>query len=136
MQMPRVMRRINRDFTNRVMGPIAAYAPPMAVVHHVGRKSGRPYRTPVLAFSLERGILTPLPYGTDTDWVLNLLAAGGGELEVFGSRQEVENPRVIDAEAALELVPGILGPLLRLLGLPGFVLLDRGEPDGDGPAPR
>lgn len=129
--MPRVMRRINRDFTNRVMRPVAAHVPPMAVVHHVGRKSGRAYRTPVLAFSLEGGVLTPLPYGTDTDWVLNLLAAGGGELEVFGSRREVVNPRVIDAEAALELVPEILGPLLRLLDLPGFVLLDRVGPDGD-----
>jgi deazaflavin-dependent oxidoreductase (nitroreductase family) len=127
-QMPRAMRRINRDFTNRVMGPIAAFAPPMAVVHHVGRKSGRAYRTPVLAFSIESGILAPLPYGTDTDWVLNLVAAGEGELEVFGRRQAVENPRVVDAGAARELVPDLLGPLLRLLDLPGFLLLDRVEP--------
>jgi len=127
MQMPRAMRRINRDFTNRVMGPLAAWLPPMAVVHHVGRKSGRAYRTPVLAFPVERGILTPLPYGTDTDWLLNLMAAGGGELEVFGSRREVENPRVIDAEAARALVPEILGPLLGLLDLPGFALLDRAD---------
>ena len=120
-QMPRVMRRINRDLTNRLMTPIAAYAPRMAVVRHVGRKSGRAYRTPVLAFPLEHGILTPLPYGTDTDWVLNLLAAGGAELEVFGRRQP------LDAEAAMELVPASLGPLLRLLDLPGFMLLDRVE---------
>ena len=129
--MPRIMRRINRDFTNRVMRPVAAHLPPMAVVRHVGRKSGRVHRTPVLAFPLEGGILTPLPYGTDTDWVLNLVAAGGGELEVSGRRQEVANPRVIDADAALELVPGMVGPLIRLLDLPGFVLLDRVEPDGD-----
>jgi deazaflavin-dependent oxidoreductase (nitroreductase family) len=97
----------------------------------VGRKSGRAYRTPVLAFSLESGILTPLPYGTDTDWVLNLLAAGEGELEIFGRRQTVANPRVVDAEAALELVPDLLGPLLRGLDLPGFLLLDRVAPRGD-----
>jgi len=131
MQMPRVMRRINRDFTNRWMGPIAAHLPPLAIVHHVGRKSGRAYRTPVLAFSLESGILTPLPYGTDTDWVLNLRTAGQAELEIFGARQPVENPRVIDAEAALELVPELVVPLLRLLDLPGFVLLDRVEATGD-----
>lgn len=131
MQMPRVMRRINRDFTNRLMGPVATYVPPMAVVHHVGRKSGRAHRTPVLAFPLDRGILTPLPYGTDTDGVLNLLAAGHAELEVSGSRREVENPRVIGTEAALDLVPGVLGPLVRLLDLPGFVLLDRVAREGD-----
>jgi deazaflavin-dependent oxidoreductase (nitroreductase family) len=123
--MPRLLRRINRDFTNRVMGPVAAYLPPLAVVHHEGRKSGRAYRTPVLAFPLAAGILTPLPYGTDTDWVLNVVAAGGAELEVFGSRQRVEHPRVVDTEAALELVPESLRPLLRLLELPGFLLFDR-----------
>lgn len=130
-QMPRAMRRINRDFTNRLMGPVAAHLPPLAIVHHVGRKSGRAYRTPVLAFFLESGVLTPLPYGTDTDWVQNLLAAGEAELEVFGAREQVENPRVIDVEAAVELVPALLGPLLRLLDLPGFVLLDRVEPARD-----
>jgi deazaflavin-dependent oxidoreductase (nitroreductase family) len=110
------------------MGPVAAFVPPLAVVHHVGRKSGHDHRTPVLAFSLASGILTPLPYGTDTDWVLNLLAAGGGELEAFGRRVAVENPRVIDAEAATELVPDVFGPVLRVLDLPGFLLLDRAEP--------
>lgn len=109
------------------MGPVAVYLPPMAVVHHVGRKSGRRYHTPVLAFSLGEGTLTPLPYGTDTDWLLNLRAAGTGELEILGRRQRVENPRVIGTDAALDLVPGLLGPLLRGLDLPGFVLLDRVE---------
>jgi deazaflavin-dependent oxidoreductase (nitroreductase family) len=121
------MRQVNRAFTNRLMGPVAPFVPPLAIVHHVGRKSGRDHRTPVLAFSLESGILTPLPYGTDTDWVLNLLAAGGGEVEAFGRRVAVENPRVIDAAEAMELVPDVFGPLLRLLDLPGFCLLDRAE---------
>ena len=119
------MRRINRDFTNRVMGPLAAYARPLAVVHHVGRKSGRSYRTPVVAFPLDGSYLTPLPYGTDTDWALNLLAAGGGELELLGTLQRVENPRIIDARTAQQLVPAAVGPLIRALDLPGFLLLDR-----------
>lgn len=125
MQMPRAMRRINRNFTNRVMRPIAAYARPMAVVHHIGRNSGRAYRTPVLAFPLGDGFLTPMPYGTDTDWARNLLAAGGGELELFGSRHRVTNPRVLDAREAEELVSEAARPILRALDLPGFLLLDR-----------
>jgi len=122
------MRRVNRDFTNLIMAPVAGFAPPLALVHHVGRKSGRRYRTPVLAFPLEDGTLTPLPYGTDTDWVLNLLAAGTGELETFGRRVTVENPRVLDFEEAMELVPAWLRPALRLLDLPGFLLVDRALP--------
>jgi deazaflavin-dependent oxidoreductase (nitroreductase family) len=121
------MRRINRRFTNRLMGPLAGYVPPLALVHHVGRKSGLRYRTPVLAFPVAGGTLTPLPYGIDTDWVLNLLAAGAGEIESGGRRTAVENPRVLDAEDAMDLVLEPLRPVLRLLNLPGFLLLDRAE---------
>lgn len=128
MQAPRFMRRVNRAFTNRLMGPVAGFVPPLARIHHEGRKSGRRYQTPVLAFPVEGGVLTPLPYGTDTDWVLNLLAAGGGKLEISGRRIHVENPRIVDAEQALELVPSALRPVLRLLNLPGFLLADRVEP--------
>ena len=136
MQAPRFLRRVNRAFTNRLMAPVAGFVPPLALVHHVGRKSGRPHRTPVLAFPVEGGTLTPLPYGTDTDWVLNLLAAGGGEIEVAGRRAAVENPRVADAKHALELVPELLRPLLRLLNLPGFLLLDRAERPARPPAKK
>ena len=127
MQAPRFMRSINREFTNRLVAPVAGFVPPLAVVHHVGRKTGRRHRTPVLAFPVEGGTLTPLPYGTDTDWLLNLLAAGGGEFESAGRRSAVENPRVVDAEEAMDLVPALLRPLLRLVSLPGFLLLDRAE---------
>jgi deazaflavin-dependent oxidoreductase (nitroreductase family) len=126
MQVPRFMRRVNRAFTNRLMAPLAGVLPPLAIVHHVGRKSGRSFRTPILAFPVAGGTLTPLPYGTDTDWVLNLLAAGGGEIVALGRRSEVENPRVVDAEEAADAVPEALKPLLRRLPLPGFLLLDRG----------
>jgi deazaflavin-dependent oxidoreductase (nitroreductase family) len=127
MQAPRFLRRVNRVFTNRLVAPLAGFVPPLALVHHVGRKTGRLYRSPVLAFPVEGGTLTPLPYGTDTDWLLNLLAAGAGELESAGRRAAVENPRVLDTEEAMELVPELLRPLLRLMGLPGFLALDRSE---------
>ena len=126
-QAPRFMRRVNRVFTNRLVAPFAGHVPPLALVHHVGRKTARRRRTPVLAFPVAGGTLTPLPYGTDTEWVLNLLAAGGGEIEAGGRRAAVDNPRVVDAEDAMDLVPELLRPLLRSLSLPGFLLLDRAE---------
>ncbi len=133
-QVPRFIRRVNRAFTNRLAAPLAGFLPPLALVHHVGRKTGRRHRTPVLAFPVEGGTLTPLPYGTDTDWLLNLLAAGGGELESAGRRAAVENPRVLDAEEAMQRVPGLLRGPLRLLSLPGFLVLDRAEGPARPPA--
>jgi hypothetical protein len=50
MNLPRFMRRMNRVFTNPLMRTVAWRVRPLAVVHHVGRKSGRPYRAPVVAF--------------------------------------------------------------------------------------
>jgi deazaflavin-dependent oxidoreductase (nitroreductase family) len=127
MQMPRIMRRINRAFTNPLMRPLAGRLPPIALIHHVGRKSGRGYATPVLAFSTAEGFATPLPYGTDTDWCLNFLEAGEGIVLASGQRTAVVNPRIVSADEALPLLPMVLRPGLRLLGLPGFLIVDRAK---------
>jgi deazaflavin-dependent oxidoreductase (nitroreductase family) len=124
MQVPRVMRRVNRAFTNRLMRPLAGRLPPLAIAHHVGRKSGRHYQTPVLAFPTPEGFVTPLPYGTDTDWCLNWVEAGEGVVEARGRRTALVNPRIVSADEALPLLPAILRPGLRLLGLPGFLVVD------------
>jgi deazaflavin-dependent oxidoreductase (nitroreductase family) len=125
MQVPRIMRRINRALTNPVMRTVAGTVPPLAIVHHLGRKSGNPYRTPVVAFPTDEGYVSPLPYGTDTDWCLNLLEAGGCTLERRGQKIRVSNPRIMDGEAVLPLLPALVRPGLRLANLPGYLLLDR-----------
>lgn len=129
MQVPRIMRRVNRAITNPLMRPLAGLVPPLANVHHVGRKSGKAYRTPVLALPVEKGIVTPLPYGTDMDWCQNVVAAGRYEIESLGRRVEFENPRIVDAETALPLLPFLLRPGLRLLALRGYLIADRVDAD-------
>jgi hypothetical protein len=50
-----VMERIaeyNRKVTNPLMRPWADWAPTLAAVEHVGRRSGNRYRTPVMVFDL------------------------------------------------------------------------------------
>jgi deazaflavin-dependent oxidoreductase (nitroreductase family) len=125
MQAPRIMRRINRAFTNPLVRTVAGALPPLAIVHHVGRKSGRRYRTPVLAFPTEEGYVTPLPYGTDTDWCLNVVDAGRCTLEARGRKVRVGNPRVVGTDAGVPLLPALMQPALRLAALPGYLLLDR-----------
>jgi deazaflavin-dependent oxidoreductase (nitroreductase family) len=119
------MRRINRAFTNPLMRPLAARLPPLALVHHVGRKSGRRYRTPVLAFPTDEGFVMPLPYGIDTDWCQNWMKAAEGAVETRGRRTAVANPRIVSADEALPLLPAILRPGLGLLALPGFLVVER-----------
>jgi hypothetical protein len=87
-----------------------------------GPGSGAPYNV----IPAEHGYVTPLPYGTDTDWCLNVLAAGECTLTTTGREATLTNPRIVDPDAALPLLPALLRPALRLLDLPGYLLLDRG----------
>ena len=105
MQNPRVIDAV-RGFNKRVLNPAMLrlaghrhwYA---ARLEHVGRRSGRAYSTPVVAQRVEEGFAIPLPYGTDVDWLRNLLAAGKAVLEVDGVRHAVSDPRVVDTAELL-----------------------------------
>jgi deazaflavin-dependent oxidoreductase (nitroreductase family) len=76
MPIPRWVARANRLVTNRLARPLAMRAPGFGVVVHVGRKSGRVYRTPVNVFPAPDGYTVALTYGADAEWVRNVVAAG------------------------------------------------------------
>jgi deazaflavin-dependent oxidoreductase (nitroreductase family) len=124
MHIPYFMRRVNRVVTNPLLGTIAWLVPPLAVVHHVGRKSRRRYRTPVVAFRTREGFVIPMTYGRDVDWGRNLVAAGGGELERMGKAFAIRNPRIVGNELARPHLPPVAGAALLAAHLPGFVLVD------------
>jgi deazaflavin-dependent oxidoreductase (nitroreductase family) len=124
MHLPYFLRRVNRVFTNPLLGTIAWIAPPLALVHHIGRRSGRRYRTPVVAFRSGKGFVIPLTYGRDVDWARNLRAGGGGELVQMGRRFKVRNPRIVDGARARSRLPALARPVLLAARLPGYVLLD------------
>jgi len=124
MHLPRFMRRVNRVFTNPLMGTFAWLVPPLAVVHHVGRKSGRTYRTPVVAFRSAEGFVVPMTYGRDVDWARNIVRARGCEIEQMASRYTLHNPRIVGFKAAEAHLPAVARPLLGAADFPGYVLLD------------
>src|SRR5439155_5642221 len=80
MPLPRAVARFNRSVTNVLTRRFAATLPGFAVVEHRGRRSGRPYRTPVNAFRRGDGYLFALTYGPGSDWVRKVLASGGFEM--------------------------------------------------------
>jgi len=136
MNLPRFMRRVNRVVTNPLMRTFAWLVPPLAVVHHVGRKSGRPYRTPVLAFPSAKAFAIPMTYGRDVDWARNLLAAHEGEIEQRGRRVALRSPRIVAFDAAETHLPATLRPVFRAMDLPGYFLLDRKGDEGKQAARR
>ncbi|MDQ4095004.1 MAG: nitroreductase family deazaflavin-dependent oxidoreductase [Actinomycetota bacterium] len=124
MPLPRGLARFNRRVSNRVLGPLADVTRPWAWVEHRGRRSGRIYRTPVWVWRTDGGYLIALTYGPRTEWLKNVLAAGGCTLEQRRKRVAARNPRVVDPAQALPHLPRPLRPILRTLGIRRWLLLD------------
>ncbi|GAA1851369.1 nitroreductase family deazaflavin-dependent oxidoreductase [Actinomadura bangladeshensis] len=93
--MPSWLPSFNKVVTNRIQGVYAPYLPPLAVIVHRGRRTGREYRTPVTAFRSGGRLIVGLPYGRDTDWVRNLLAEGRGGVERLGRLHRIAGPHVL-----------------------------------------
>ncbi|MFF3225003.1 nitroreductase family deazaflavin-dependent oxidoreductase [Nocardia suismassiliense] len=121
---PRWIARVNRVGLNRITRFIAPWAPGWAVVVHRGRKSGRTFRTPLWAFRRDDRYVIALTYGPESDWVRNVLAAGGCQLESRRRRYEVHNPRVYRDETAGDMPPFIRFMLRRVIKAPDFLSLD------------
>lgn len=97
----------------------AGWLPSFGILEHVGRRSGKPYRTPVNVFRTEvdgkPGVAILLTYGPDRDWLKNLTAAGGGRLRTRGKTVGVADPRVVSkAEAAAHVSRGVRRVFARL----------------------
>jgi deazaflavin-dependent oxidoreductase (nitroreductase family) len=75
------------------------------VLAHVGRSSGKTYRTPLDAHPVADGYMFILVYGSGSDWVQNILAAGSAILEIDGKRIDLEAPRIVGPEVAIDALP-------------------------------
>src|SRR5947199_3988378 len=91
----RWLAAFNLAVTNRISSRFAPRLPGFGIVTHVGRKSGRVYRTPVNVFRAPNGFLIALTYGRESEWVRNVLAAGGCELETRGVRCQLSAPTIM-----------------------------------------
>ncbi|WP_326567223.1 nitroreductase family deazaflavin-dependent oxidoreductase [Amycolatopsis rhabdoformis] len=125
MVLPERLAQFNRVVTNRVTGPFAGWLPGFGIVVHRGRRSGKEFRTPLNVFRSSNGFVVALTYGTDTDWVKNVLAAGQAELLTRGEKCHVTQPRLVHDESRRPMPPGVR-QFLGLVGVEDFLLLKRG----------
>jgi len=131
MAMSRRFARFNRMFGNRVAGPVFKRLPGFGAVHHRGRKSGREYETPVKIFRRGNSYVVTLPYGSKSDWVKNVLAAGGCELTASGHRIRLTNPE-LRSDSGQGMIPAPARIALSLLHATEYLVLAR----ADAPEPR
>ncbi len=123
MPLPQRLARFNCRVTNPIANRIAGRVPPLAIVVHTGRRSGTPYRTPVMAFRARDGdgFVIALTYGPETDWVRNVLAGGGCDLTRGGTTLRLADPRLIEVANPPEDLPRPVRWALRGLKVRTFL---------------
>ncbi|GAA3214767.1 nitroreductase family deazaflavin-dependent oxidoreductase [Actinocorallia longicatena] len=113
----RAIARLNKHIGNPIQRLWAPYLPYYALILHTGRKSGRTYRTPVMAFVQDGELVVMLNYGTESDWVRNIQAARTANVVHRGDRYRLADPRVLPADSPE------LPAKVRAAGTPGRSVL-------------
>lgn len=130
-------RRVGTDMMNRTINPwlqrrgfISGSHGELALIEHVGRKSGTIRQTPIHPMPIADGFRIIVPVGTRSEWARNVLAAGHCRLTIGDRRYELDDP-VLETPAA---VPDLPRPVRALFGWLGFRYLRLRTVDEDQPA--
>jgi deazaflavin-dependent oxidoreductase (nitroreductase family) len=104
-----------RKPVTRLFNPLskraAGFLPGFGILTHRGRRSGTEYRTPINVFRRGGEWVFVLTYGSDVDWVKNVLAAGGCGLRTNRGDIRLVDPRLVTDPS----LPGMPLPV-RLIG--------------------
>jgi deazaflavin-dependent oxidoreductase (nitroreductase family) len=99
--------------------------PAWAQLHHRGRKSGKEYVIPVAVIVGADAFVIGLPWGVQTNWVRNVMAAGGCTVRWKGADYQVTEPQLVDKAVALEAANPFQRAIIQRAGFPGFLRLKR-----------
>lgn len=126
----RIVKLLIRPMTKVLNPPIGKLAgrrhfPMVGQIHHVGRRSGKTYVTPV-GVGVDGDIaLIPLTFGNESDWVRNIRAGGECRIHANGNAYRALRPRFLTAAEAP--VRTVFGPAeraaFRFLGIKQFLQL-------------
>jgi len=121
------LMRVFTRVTDPITRPLAGHRffKLWAVVHHVGRRSGARYATPVAIVTTPDGFVIPLPWGERTNWARNVLEAGGCRVRWGGTEYSLVDPQLITRSEADEFFGRILRLGLSIFGMRVFLRLRR-----------
>ena len=116
-------RRLGAGVVNALVDPIivgrglagGAHSE-IGILHHVGRVSGKEYRTPVRPVPTPEGFRIVVPLATESQWARNVLAAGHCALEWRETVYELDEPRLVKPSEC----PDLIRPIRLLSSALGF----------------
>ena len=115
---------MNKYVTNRILIHVAGKKfGHFAILSHIGRKTGKVYKTPIIAEPIEGGFVIALTYGKKVDWLANILAKGTCSLSWKAEDYDLNKPEFIDLETGLNAFPSPLNRILGMVGIECFLRL-------------
>ena len=120
MPMPLWWGHINKHVFNRM----ALKRDSWPVITHVGRTSGKVYRTPLEVHRIDGGVVFILVYGSGSDWVKNILASGEATLTTKGKEEKLVAPRLISEQDAWATMPADTKRPPKMLNVGEFLQMD------------
>ena len=121
------LARFNLAVTNKITSRFAGWLPGFGILTHVGRKSGKVYRTPINVFRVSNGFAIALTYGRESEWVKNVLAANGCELQTRGRHYRLSHPTIVH-DPTRKQFPFPVRIVLGIVGANDFMQLSSAEP--------
>ena len=119
-----------RHFATRFVNPVtrlfAGRVPGFGILTYRGRTSGRMYNTPINVFRRGDDYIFVLTYGSDANWVKNVLAAGGCRILTRGRNISLTRPEVM-VDPTRSLLPAAIRFIGRLGNVTEFLRM-RPEP--------
>ena len=120
MVFPPWFERLQIKYMNPAVRPFARFLPGTALVKHRGRTSGKPYETIVTAYRNGDLLAIALAHGK-TNWVKNVLAAGGADVRLRdGNEAHITNPRILPVGSTgpdVDKLPRLVQTQLRRVGV-------------------
>jgi deazaflavin-dependent oxidoreductase (nitroreductase family) len=120
----RWLAKINIAFTNRITSIFAGWLPCFGILTHVGRKSGKVYRTPINVFQASNGFIIALTYSSQSEWVKNVVAAGGCKLKTRGKNYQLSAPKIV-RDPTRRRFPIPVRIVLRIVGADEYMELSK-----------
>ncbi len=123
MPIPTAVTHFNKIALNKVTRHLAGHGP-FVEIEHVGRRTGRVFRTVIFAFRRGDRVTIALTYGPDVDWLKNVRAAAGCRMHLGHSLLRLGSPVPLSPEEGLSRMPHGPREILPILHSEDFIELE------------
>jgi deazaflavin-dependent oxidoreductase (nitroreductase family) len=107
-------------FVNPITRLVAGWLPGFGILQYRGRKTGKAYRTPMNLFRRGDHMVFALTYGSEVQWLKNVLAAGELIVRTTGRDVHLVEPELFHDPTRRDM-PALIRPFLGFMRVSDFL---------------